>query len=49
MESSTHDYEVKQSNELEFRVRIPSGKTAEVEFTYKVDRTDERLKQSHEK
>lgn len=44
MESSTHDYEVKQSNELEFRVRIPSGKTAEVEFTYKVDRTDERLK-----
>ena len=44
MESSTHDYEVKQSNELEFRVRIPSGKTIEVEFTYKVDRADERLK-----
>lgn len=45
MESSTHDYEVKQSNELELRVRIPSGKTVEVEFTYKVDRTpDERVK-----
>lgn len=44
MESSTHDYEIKQSNELEFRVRIPSGKTIEVEFTYKVDRIDEPLK-----
>lgn len=41
MESSTHDYEVKQSNQVEFRVRIPIGKTVEVEFTYKVDRTPE--------
>ncbi|ANU24494.1 DUF4139 domain-containing protein [Planococcus donghaensis] len=38
MESSSHDYELKQSNELEFRVHISSGKTVEVEFTYKVDR-----------
>ena len=45
MESSTHDYELKQSDELEFRVHIPAGKIAEVEFTYKVDRTaDERIK-----
>lgn len=45
MESSTHDYELKQSDELEFRVRIPAGKTVEVEFVYKVDRTnDERSK-----
>lgn len=45
MESSTHDYELKRSDELEFRVHIPAGKIAEVEFTYKVDRTaDERIK-----
>lgn len=39
MESSTHDYELKQSDELEFRVHIPANKIVEVEFTYKVDRT----------
>lgn len=45
MESSTHDYELKRSDELEFRVHIPAGKIVEVEFTYKVDRTaDERIK-----
>ncbi|ANU09066.1 hypothetical protein A1A1_15493 [Planococcus antarcticus DSM 14505] len=45
MESSSHDYELKKSNELEFRVRIPAGKEAEVEFTYKVDRSaDEHIK-----
>lgn len=45
MESSTHDYELKQSDELEFRVHIPAGKDVEVEFTYKVDRTaDGRIK-----
>ncbi|MBT2570701.1 DUF4139 domain-containing protein [Planococcus sp. ISL-110] len=45
MESSSHDYELKQSNELEFRVRISAAKEVEVEFTYKVDRTtDERAK-----
>jgi len=45
MESSTHDYEVKQAGELEFRVHIPAGKLVEMEFTYKVDRTaDERIR-----
>ncbi|MGB6409334.1 MAG: DUF4139 domain-containing protein [Planococcus donghaensis] len=45
MESSTHDYELKQSNELDFCAHISSGKTVEVEFTYKVDRrTVEPLK-----
>ncbi|MDQ0429810.1 hypothetical protein QOZ98_002638 [Planomicrobium stackebrandtii] len=45
MESSSHDYELKQSNELEFRVHIAAGKEIEVEFTYKVDRTgDKRIK-----
>lgn len=39
MESSTHDYELKQSNELEFRVRIPAETEIELEFTYKVERT----------
>lgn len=38
MESSSHDYELKQSNELEFRVHISAGKKVELEFTYKVDR-----------
>ena len=38
MESSTHDYELKQSDELEFRVHLPASKIVEVEFTYKVDR-----------
>lgn len=37
MESSSHDYEVKRSNELEFRVHIAAEKKTEVEFTYKVD------------
>lgn len=41
MESSTHDYELKQSDELEFRVHIPAGKLVEMEFTYKVDRAAE--------
>lgn len=45
MESSTHDYELKKSDALEFRVHIPAGKLVELEFTYKVDRTaDERIK-----
>lgn len=42
MESSSHDYELKQSNELEFRVHIPAGKEVDVEFTYKVDRTGDK-------
>lgn len=45
MESSSHDYELKQSNKLEFRVHLAAGKKAEVEFTYKVDRrTEEQIK-----
>ncbi|WP_142827468.1 DUF4139 domain-containing protein [Planococcus soli] len=45
MESSSHDYELKQSNELEFRVHIAAGKEIEVEFTYKIDRTgDKKMK-----
>lgn len=40
MESSSHDYELVQSNELEFRVRIPAEKEVDMEFTYKVDRTE---------
>ncbi len=39
MESSSHDYELKRSNELEFRVHIAAGKKVEVEFTYKVDKS----------
>lgn len=38
MESSTHDYEVKDSHTLEFHVRIGAGKTVELEFTYKSTR-----------
>lgn len=38
MESSTHDYEVKNSRTLEFHVRIGAGKTVVLEFTYKVKR-----------
>ncbi|RNF38218.1 DUF4139 domain-containing protein [Planococcus salinus] len=38
MESSTHDYEIKHSSELEFRVRLAADKSALVEFTYKVDK-----------
>lgn len=41
MESSSHDYELKQSNELEFCVHMSSGKKVEVEFTYKVNRRTE--------
>ncbi|MGK7378816.1 DUF4139 domain-containing protein [Planococcus sp. 1R117A] len=37
MESSSHDYEVKNTSEVEFSVRIAAGKSAIVEFTYKVD------------
>lgn len=36
MESSTHDYEVKDSHTLEFHVRMGAEKTVELEFTYKV-------------
>lgn len=44
MESSSHDYELKQSNKLEFRVHLAAGKKVEVEFTYKVDRrTEEQI------
>lgn len=42
MESSSHDYELVQSNELEFRVRIPAEKEVNLEFTYKVDRTGDK-------
>lgn len=38
MESSTHDYEVKNTSEVEFSVRVAAGKSAMVEFTYKVDK-----------
>ncbi|ANU14922.1 hypothetical protein B481_2827 [Planococcus halocryophilus Or1] len=41
MESSSHDYELKQSNELEFCVHMSPGKKVEVEFTYKVNRRTE--------
>lgn len=45
MESSTHDYEVKDSHTLEFHVRIGAGKTVELEFTYKAkNRTNEKLR-----
>ncbi|MBZ5200798.1 DUF4139 domain-containing protein [Planomicrobium chinense] len=38
MESSTHDYEVKNTSEVEFSVRVAAGKSVVVEFTYKVDK-----------
>lgn len=36
MESSTHDYEVKNAHTLEFHVRMGADRTVELEFTYKV-------------
>lgn len=38
MESSSHDYEVKNAESIEFRVRLGAGKEIAVEFTYQVDR-----------
>ncbi|MGI2328645.1 DUF4139 domain-containing protein [Planococcus sp. YIM B11945] len=38
METSTHDYEVKNSGKVEFRVRVPAGKSVRIEFTFKVDK-----------
>lgn len=39
MESSSHDYEVKSSRIVEFRVWLGAGKSASVEFTYVVDKS----------
>lgn len=41
MESSSHDYEVKSSRVVEFRVWVGAGKSAIVEFTYVVDKSGE--------
>ncbi len=41
MESSSHDYEVKSSRIVEFRVWLGAGKSASVEFTYIVDKSGE--------
>ncbi len=41
MESSSHDYEVKSSRIVEFRVWLGAGKSASVEFTYVVDKSGE--------
>ena len=38
MESSSHDYEVKNAESIEFGVRLGAGKEITVEFTYQVDR-----------
>lgn len=38
MQSSTHDYEVKDAESIEFKVRLGAGKEVAVEFTYQVDR-----------
>lgn len=41
MESSSHDYEVKSSRIVEFRVWLGAGKSTAVEFTYVVDKSGE--------
>ncbi|WKA55096.1 DUF4139 domain-containing protein [Planococcus shixiaomingii] len=38
METSSHDYQIKSSNEVEFIIRVVSGKSAAVDFTYQIDR-----------
>ena len=39
METSSHDYEVKSSRIVEFRVWVGAGKSASVEFTYVMDKS----------
>ena len=39
MESSTHDYRLKDSHTLEFHARIKAEKTADIEFTYIVNKS----------
>lgn len=43
METSSHDYEVKSSRIVEFRVWVGAGKSAAVEFTYIVDKSGDGL------
>lgn len=38
MESSSHDYEIKNANKIEFIIRATAKKAAIVEFTYKMDK-----------
>lgn len=38
LETSSHDYEIINSSKVEFCARIAAGKTAKVEFTYKIDK-----------
>lgn len=39
MESSTHDYRLKDAHTLEFHVQLKAEKTTEVEFTYIVGKS----------